>query len=43
MDMASMQIVIKQITNDIIDLKKNKGEGNKHFNPFMKKRTNSDP
>ena len=37
--MASMKRVIKKLTNDIIDLKKNKGEGNKPFNPFMKKRT----
>ena len=37
--MASMQRVIKQLTNDIIDLNKNKGEGKKPFKPFMKKRT----
>jgi hypothetical protein len=43
MDMASMQRVINQLTNDIIDLKKNKGEGKKPFNPFMKKRTYSTP
>ena len=30
-DMASMQRVIKQLMNDIIDLKKNKGEGKKPF------------
>ena len=36
-DMESMQRVIKQLTNEIIDLKKNKGEGNKPFNPFLKK------
>ena len=36
--MESMQRVIKQLKNDIIDLKKNKGEGNKPFKPFMKKR-----
>ena len=41
--MASMQRVIKKLTNDIIDLKKNKGEGKKPFKPFMKKRTNSSP
>ena len=40
MDMESMQRVIKQLTNEITDLKKNKGEGKK---PFMKKRTNSSP
>jgi hypothetical protein len=42
-DMASMQRVIKQLTNDIVDLKKNKGEGKKPFKPFMKKRTNYTP
>ena len=41
--MESIQRVIKQLTNDIIDIKKNKGEGNKPFNPFMKKRTYSAP
>ena len=34
-----MQRVIKKLTNEIIDLEKNKGEGKKPFNPFMKKRT----
>ena len=43
MDMESMQRVVKQCTNDIIDLKKNKGEGKKSFKPFMKKRTNTAP
>jgi hypothetical protein len=43
MDMESMQRVIKKFTNDIIDLKKNKGEGKKPFNPFMKKRIDSSP
>ena len=43
MDMESMQRVIKQITNKIIDLKKNKGEGKKPFNKFIKKRTNYTP
>ena len=42
-NMASMQRVIKQLTNDIIDLKKNKGEGKKPFKPFMKKRKNFVP
>ena len=42
-DMASMQRVIKQLTNDIIDLKQNKGEGKKPFKPFMKKRTYFSP
>ena len=42
-DIASMKRVIKQLMNDIIDLKKNKGEGKKLFNPFMKKRTNYVP
>ena len=41
--MESMQRVIKHLTNEIIDLKKNKGEGNKSFKPFMKKRTNTSP
>ena len=36
-DMASMQRVLKQITNELIDLKKSKGEGKKPFKPFMKK------
>ena len=43
MDMESMQRVIKQLINDIIDLKKNKGEAKKPFKPFMKKRTDSVP
>ena len=38
-----MQRVIKQVTYDIIDLKKNKGEGKKPFKPFMKKSTDSSP
>ena len=42
-DMESMQRVIKQLTNGIIDLKKNKREGKKPFKPFMKKRTNCVP
>ena len=40
-NMESMQRFIKLLTNEIIDLKKNKGEAKKPFNPFMKKRTNS--
>jgi hypothetical protein len=36
MDMESMQRVIKKLTNDIIDLNKNKGEGKKPFKPFNK-------
>ena len=43
MDMASMQRVIKQLTNDIIDLKKNKGKGKKPFKSFVKKRTYFSP
>ena len=39
-DMESMQRVLKQITNELIDLKKSKGEGKKPFKPFMNKRTN---
>ena len=42
-DMESRQRVIKQLTNDIIDLKKNKGEGKKPFKPFMKKMTDFVP
>jgi hypothetical protein len=42
-DMASMQRVLKQIMNELIDLKKSKGEGKKPFKPFMKKRTDSAP
>ena len=41
--MASMQRVIKHLKNDVIDLKKNKGEGKKPFNPFMKKRIDYGP
>jgi hypothetical protein len=41
--MESMQRVLKQITNELIDLKKRKGEGKKPFKPFMKKRTYSTP
>ena len=40
--MESMQQVIKQLTNEIIDLKKNKGEGKKPCNPFFKNKTNMD-
>ena len=39
--MERMQRVIKHLTNEIIDLKKNKGEGKKHFKPFVKKITYS--
>lgn len=42
-DMASMQRVLKQITNELIDLKKIKGEGKKPFKPFIKRRTESTP
>ena len=38
-DMESMQRVIKKLMNDIIDLKKNKGEGMKPLKPFMNKMT----
>ena len=41
--MEIMQRVSKQLTNDIIILKKNKGEGKKPFKPFMKKMTDSAP
>ena len=40
--MESMQQMIKQLTNEIIDLKKNKEEGKKPFKPFFKKKTNTD-
>ena len=36
-----MQQVIKQLTNEIIDVKKNKGEGRKPFNPLFKNKTNT--
>ena len=42
-DMASMQRVIKQLTNELIDIKKSKGEGKKPFKPLMKKRTDFVP
>ena len=42
-DMESMQRFIKNLTNDIINLKKNKGEGKKPFKRFMKKRIDSTP
>ena len=43
MDMESMWRVIKHLTNDIIDLKKNKGEGKKPFKPFLKKKIDFAP
>lgn len=42
-DMESIQRVIKNLTNEIIDLKKNKGEGKKTFKPFLKKRAYCSP
>ena len=39
--MESMQQIIKHVTNEIIDPKKNKGEGKKPFNPFLKNITNT--
>ena len=33
--------MIKQLTNEIIDLNKNKREGKKPFKPLIKKRTNT--
>ena len=42
-DMESMQTVIKKPTNDIIDLKKSKGVGNKPFKPFLKNEIDSSP
>ena len=41
--MESIKRVIKQLTNVIIYFKKNKGEGNKPFKPFLKNKTNSTP
>ena len=41
MNMESMHRIINQLTNEIIDLKKNKGEENKPFKPFLKKKTNT--
>ena len=40
--MESMQRVIKQLTNEIIDLNKKTGEGKKPFKPFFKKKTSMD-
>ena len=42
-NMENMHRVIKQLTNEIIDLKKNKGEGKKPFKPLFNKRTHSSP
>lgn len=39
--MESMKQMIKQLTNSIIYLKTNKGEGKKPFKPFIKKITNT--
>ena len=41
--MEIMQRIIKKITNEIINLKKNKGEGKKPFKSFIKKRTDFVP
>jgi hypothetical protein len=41
--MENMQRVIKKLTNEKIDLNKNKGEGMKPFKPFMKNRIHSTP
>ena len=40
-EMESMQRVIKKLTSDIINLKKNKGEEKKPFKLFLKKKTYS--
>ena len=40
--MESMKRVIKQLTNEIIYLKKKKGEGKKPFKPFFNKKSNTD-
>ena len=39
--MESMQQMIKQLMNEIIDLKINKGEGKKSFKNFFKKKINT--
>jgi hypothetical protein len=39
--MESMQRIIKKLTNEIFDLNKNKGDGKKPFNPFLKNKTNT--
>ena len=36
--MESMKQMIKQLMNEIIDLKNNKFEGKKHFKPFLNKK-----
>lgn len=41
MKLESMKRIIKQLTIQIIDLKSNKGEGKKPFNPFFKKKRNT--
>ena len=41
-DMDNTQRVIKKLTNDFIDLKKNKGEEKKPFKILFKKKTNMD-
>lgn len=41
MDIESMKRVTKKLTNDIIDLNKNKGEVKKTFKLFLKKKTDS--
>lgn len=40
-DMESMQPLIKQLANEIIDMNKRKGKGKKPFNPLFKKKTNT--
>ena len=42
-NMEIIQRVIKHLTNEIIDLKKIKGEGKKAFKPFLKKRIDFAP
>ena len=41
-DMESMQQMIKQLTNEIIYINKNKGEEKKPFKPLFKKKINTD-
>ena len=41
--MEIMHRIIKKITNEIIDLNKNKGEGMKPFKAFLKKKIDSTP
>ena len=41
MDMESMHRIIKQLTREVINLKKSNGEGKKLYKPFLNKKTNT--